>query len=677
MGVLSIEQQMAALYEHCMQLVFFMKYNGPSTYEYVYVNPAALAIFEQSPIGKCVEESSLSKDAVATIVEYYGQAIKENRQIVYRDFYLYADTKHTNETTVWPVFIENEIYLLAISKEMSSHKILEEEQHFLSTLFLKQHNPMLVATSTGQILKVNRVFSEVFAISTKMVGSSLNPRNEQEYYLIKLCYERIQKLCAGSKQESLPMQWLYNDTVMHYTVLFMPIVMNDEVVAVSLEWIEQTDAQHLEDALKETSFLLEGYKQALAAATNFCITNTDGIIEYVSEGYELLSGYSCNELLGQTNAVLNSRQHTTAFYKEMWATIKRGEIWQDEICNRTKRGTYYWAHTTIVPVFDKNHNIKNYVSVCIDITERRALMSSLQSIEKTFKLITENTNDFITITNEDGIILYASPNHEQRLGYEKDKLIGKFYVDILTAESASILEYELRHNVNNEEETNVELEMISQSGKTIWTEAYITGVQDPIREEVYQYVTIAREITERKQKEEELRFLAYHDALTLLPNRRYLTLQSAKLEQEANEYKQSIVAMYIDGDNFKAINDQYGHDIGDDFIREFGRALKRSLRDTDFVCRIGGDEFVVMLTRMSPEQEVCQQQILATVERIQQVLRTGWYIAGTHFAPTSSIGIAVYPQHGDSVELLLEKADEALYLAKNVNGKDSYRFATN
>ena len=676
MGVLSIEQQMAALYEHCTQLVFFMKRTAPFTYEYRYVNPAGVAIFKQSPIGCELGMSGLNHSKSDVIVENYEKAIKENRQIIYRDFYLFADTKHTNETTVWPVFIEQEQYVLAVSKEISSHKVLEEEQHFLSTLFLKQHNPMIVASRTGQVLKINRVFSEVFSVPETIIGTHLKPRNEEERQLIKLCEERLQPLFEGSHQEAVSMNWLYNSRI-NYTILMTPIVMEDEIVAVSLEWIEQNDAQHLEATLKETNFLLEGYKQALAAASNFCITDTEGVIEYVSEGYQQLSGYSCEELLGQTNAVLNSRRHTSEFYEDMWTTIKRGAIWQGEICNRTKRGTYYWAHTTIVPVFDKNAEIKNFVSVCIDVTERRALMSSLQNIEKTFNLITENTNDFITITNEDGIILYASPNHKERLGYDKEKLIGKFYADILTAESSEVLKREIVQTLNNEEEANVELEMVSKSGETLWTEAYITGVQDPVREEVYQYVTIAREITQRKQKEEELRFLAYHDALTLLPNRRYLSLQCEKLEQEAKERQQSIVAMYIDGDNFKAINDVYGHDVGDEFIREFGRALKRSLRDSDFVCRIGGDEFVVLLTHMSLDEVVCEQQILATIERIQQVLRKGWDIAGNHFAPTSSIGIAVYPQHGTSVELLLEKADSALYLAKNVSGKDSYRFASN
>lgn len=676
MSVLSIEAQMTALYEHCDQMVFLMKRREHSVYEYVYVNPAAIELFDETPVGKTLQEVHLSEDTVATVVNYYEQSIAENRQVTYRDFYLFADAKYTNETTVWPVNMLDATYLLAISKEMSTHKVLEEEQHFLSTLFLKQHNPMVVITPEGIVLKANKLFSKVFnAEEADIKGRYLKAQNEHQRIEMARINERIQLLKKGSPKETLRMHWVYEGQEIHYKVVMTPVIMEKNLVAISLEWIEQTDARHLEDTLKEANFLLESYKQALESATNFCITDANGTIEYVSDGYANLSGYKYCELIGQKNSLLNSHQHSEAFFKELWTTIKKGEIWKGEICNRSKRGTHYWVHTTIVPVRDKDCNIKNFVSICIDVTERRALLSSLQSIEKTFKLITENTNDFISITNEDGIILYVSPNHERSLGYEKDQLIGKFYTDLLAPDSASLLQRELREVLTEEQDINIELQMLTKTGETIWIEAYITGVQDPVREEVYQFVTIAREITERKQKEDELRFLAYHDALTMLPNRRYLSLQCADIEQEAMDNNDSIVVMYIDGDNFKLINDQYGHDVGDEFIRQFGLALKASVRDSDFVCRIGGDEFVVVLTHMTLEKTKRQAQILAMINRIQKVLSTGWHINGEHFSPTSSIGIAVYPEDGHTVEELLEKADAALYIAKNVSGKDSYRFA--
>lgn len=676
MSVLSIEAQMTALYEHCDQMVFLMKRREPSIYEYVYVNPAALEIFDMSPIGKTLQEVHLSEATIATVANYYEQSFTENRQVTYRDFYLYADAKYTNETTVWPVNMLDATYLLAISKEMSTHKVLEEEQYFLSTLFLKQHNPMIVITPDGLVLKANKIFSKVFDTEDKIVkGQHLKAYNEHQRIEFRRLTECVQRLKNGNTRETLRMHWVYDGVEIQYKVVAIPIIMEKKLVAISFEWIEQTDAQHLEDTLKETNFLLESYKQALESATNFCITDPKGVIEYVSDGYVQLTGYGPCELIGKTNSLLNSRQHDNAFFKHLWETINRGEIWKGEICNRAKKGNHYWVHTTIVPIRDKDDHIKNFVSICVDITERRALLSSLQSIEKTFKLITENTNDFISITNEDGIILYVSPNHERYLGYSQDQLIGKFYIDILADESSALLRRELRDALTKDQDLNIEVEMKAKNGDTIWAEAYITGVQDPIREEVYQFVSIAREITERKQKEDELRFLAYHDALTMLPNRRYLSLQSANIEEEAEALNQSIVVMYIDGDNFKAINDQYGHDVGDEFIRQFGRALKSSVRDSDFVCRIGGDEFVVVLTRMTRNPITRNIQILNTINRIQKMLSTGWEINGDHFSPTSSIGIATYPEHGRKIEELLEKADAALYLAKNVNGKDSYRFA--
>lgn len=170
--------------------------------------------------------------------------------------------------------------------------------------------------------------------------------------------------------------------------------------------------------------------------------------------------------------------------------------------------------------------------------------------------------------------------------------------------------------------------------------------------------------------------MAYHDSLTLLPNRRYLLMEFTKLVKEAIALNYAITLLYIDGDDFKKVNDDYGHDVGDDFIRNFGLALVASVRDLDIVSRIGGDEFIVVLTNMSKDQYIRKQQVENTIKRIQQTLKDGWTINEQHFSPTSSIGIACFPENGHSIEDLLDKADEALYIAKKTKGKNSYHFSS-
>lgn len=668
-------QQMITLYEHCEDYVFFMKRIAPFSYEYVYINKAAEPLFDEAPIQKELGKTNISQGVVESIRANYEEAYKQNKQVIYRDFYLFGKHNHTNEMTIWPVHHAEDTYLLVMSKSISKRKEIEEEQHFLSALFANQENAMLVVAENRQILKANQQFYTLPEIGKDNVeGQYINVAFSHCKKLYAQIIEKLSKIFDGSQKETLKLTSDFSEE--KYSLIFSPIYLEEKIIAASLEWLPHKNPRYLEETLKKTSYELDGYRQALASATNFCITDTEGVIEFVSDGYEKITGYSNEELIGSTNRILNSRQHPKEFYKELWDTVKSGNLWSGEICNRTKMGTYYWAHTSIVPILNAHNEIENFLSLCIDVTDRHGLVANLRSVEKTFKLITENTNDFITIVNEDGIILYVSPNHEKRLGYREEQLVGRFYTDLLTDQSDAVFQHEFVKVRNRTEDVSLELELQTVTGETLWTDAYITGVQDSDRESIYQFVMIAREITDRKQKEEELRFLAYHDALTLLPNRRFLTLQYSSLERDALQNNNSIVVMYIDGDNFKAINDQFGHDVGDVFIREFGKALKRSVRDSDIVCRIGGDEFVIVLTKMSIDVTVRRNQALSTIQRIQTILRQGWTIDGHHFSPTSSIGISMLPDNGQHVDVLLEKADEALYYAKNEKGKDSYCFST-
>lgn len=674
MGNNAVEvQQLHGLFEYCDDFVFYLE-NVDGQYIYRYVNKATSVVFqEETPIGKALHEVMKKKSSFELIHANYDQAYHGKKQIVYRDFYMFDKTPTTTETTVIPM--PGAKGILAITKQMSTLKVLEEENHFLSDLFAKQKNSLLILDRNHNVLKMNSGFQTFFGKE--------NVQNMEGLYVhdvIRLNQEQKQlinnALIEAQKQKKTQFYFNFavsNNKDVKFLVETRPILLNDVVVGFCIQMDEYTENIELRESLDQTSLVLEAYQSALNEAANFCLTDADGIIEYASPGYLKLSHYeNMNELIGKNNSILNSYQQSPQFYENLWATIKSGKTWRGEICNRSKIGTHFWVDTTIVPIFTAKGEIKSFLSICFDITEKHVMLTNLRNIERTFKLITENTNDYIIITNEDGIVLYVSPNHESQLGYDKDELLGQFYYEVLSEASNMLLRTEINNLVELEGESQIELQLVSKTGKTVWLEAHLTAVEDPTREEVHQFVIIAREITKRKQKEDELRFMAYHDSLTLLPNRRYLNLEFSKLEKQAVDFNYGITILYIDGDNFKRINDVYGHDIGDIFIREFGQSLVKSVRDYDVVARVGGDEFVVMLTHMSLVESIRDKQILTTVERIQNILRQGWMIRGNYFSPTSSIGIASYPNNGAAIDDLMSHADEALYIAKKINGKDSY-----
>ncbi|WP_411748372.1 diguanylate cyclase domain-containing protein, partial [Psychrobacillus psychrotolerans] len=132
--------------------------------------------------------------------------------------------------------------------------------------------------------------------------------------------------------------------------------------------------------------------------------------------------------------------------------------------------------------------------------------------------------------------------------------------------------------------------------------------------------------------------------------------------------------LYIDGDNFKAINDQYGHDVGDQFLTYFAEKLQISLDYKFNVYRIGGDEFVIIVDQINDYVNGRSNGLDKIIQSIQENLRKGWTIDDFYFSPTSSIGVAMFPDDGSSVDELLDNADQALYIAKK-NGKNNYIYS--
>lgn len=500
---------------------------------------------------------------------------------------------------------------------------------------------------------------------------------------VPLIEKNYEEAIANHNQVTYHDFYLENDRIQTNKTVCTPIKYNkDTYLLASTSKIEELKIGTSEgnasntaafNSLKISPSMMKHLFDTFNVAVNICITDTQGVIEYVNASFEQTTEYSASELIGNTNAMLNSRKQSRAFYKELWSQISSGFIWRGEMCNRTKYGRNYWLDTTIVPITDEQGEIKHYLGISFDVSNKKMQMTKLKNTEKLFQLITEHTKDFIVITSDEGIIQYVSPNHEAKLGYGKDELIGKFYMDLLSKDSAEKMQKELAQH-GEFDSIKLELEICSKDRRTFWTEAQLTKVRDSKRKGIYQTVLVAREVTERKEMEEQLRYLAYHDALTKLPNRRYLIEKVTEYIRIADSSGSSLALLFIDGDNFKEINDTYGHEIGDEFIKSFGEALSSSVRNSDLVARIGGDEFIIVLTDLSIDEMKRKEQIGQTIRRIQDILHTGWMIGPHTFSPTSSIGVACYPEHGSTVAMLLDQADQALYYAKRVAGKDSYHY---
>jgi diguanylate cyclase (GGDEF)-like protein/PAS domain S-box-containing protein len=165
--------------------------------------------------------------------------------------------------------------------------------------------------------------------------------------------------------------------------------------------------------------------------------------------------------------------------------------------------------------------------------------------------------------------------------------------------------------------------------------------------------------TKRKKAEEKLTFLAFHDSLTGLPNRRKLDHELLKTLSEAKEQKKKVGVLFLDLDRFKYINDSLGHKMGDKVLQVIADRLKESLRKDDIISRQGGDEFVILLKNLSTKEDIEE-----TAERINEMIADPIRLLGNEFVLSASIGMSIFPDHGYEAEGLIQKADQAMYLAK-------------
>lgn len=334
-----------------------------------------------------------------------------------------------------------------------------------------------------------------------------------------------------------------------------------------------------------------------------------------------------------------------------------------------KNGSTVWIRCRGLAIRDQNGKPIRMLGAHTDITDLKEAEKKYSRLMKEYEKVFNGTQDamFLIKVTLNGEFRYIRNNlsHQNKTGITLEQLRNSSPQELLGEETGDIVASNYQKCVDSKHSMTYEEELWLPAGQRVW----LTTLTPIIEEGICSYIVgSAEDITERKKLELELEKYANYDKLTGLPNRRlfFERLELTILENERD--KAEFAVLFIDLDGFKNINDNYGHEAGDEVLITVGNRLLQCVRKSDTVARMGGDEYTVILKNVEDKEDIKN-----LVEKIHKSLQEVMQIDGVECFVNSSIGVALYPENGYDSETLLRNADSLMYEIKR-NGKGGYKF---
>ncbi|WP_374519772.1 sensor domain-containing phosphodiesterase [Undibacterium squillarum] len=358
------------------------------------------------------------------------------------------------------------------------------------------------------------------------------------------------------------------------------------------------------------------------------------------------------------------------FWRDYWPLAQRAGLrscWSEPIISTSGKiyGAFaiYHADPRAPSAFD------------LQLLEMAAGLAALaiehrQSLDAQHKLsqAVEQSSNAILITDSDIQIEYANASYLQNTGRRLQDIIGSRPSILSSGKTPPATYQEMWDQLRKGESWKGELINRYTDGTEHVDLTHISPIRDA-KGHVTHFLAIQEDITDKKRNDERIRYLAHFDLLTGLPNRSLLEERARAAISHAERNQRRLALLFLDLDHFKDVNDTLGHSIGDSLLVEVASRLRQNLREEDVLSRLGGDEFIVMLT------DVDEKSTERIAQKLISLVSTSFAIGGYELNVTPSIGIAVYPEDGADLETLLRNADAAMYRSKT-QGRNTFSFFT-
>ena len=316
----------------------------------------------------------------------------------------------------------------------------------------------------------------------------------------------------------------------------------------------------------------------------------------------------------------------------------------------------------LIPHFDEQAQMLGAFVLITDITRHQLAEQAIRDSEERMRKFAAATNEGIFF-HKNGILTDVNEALLVIMGYTREAMIGHNVLEFVPARwCQTVTDY-----ISAGREDPIEAEVVHGNGHNIAVEVVGNTVQE--KGETYRF-GVLRDITARKHAEARIQYMAHHDMLTGLPNRAYLTERLTTILALARRHGTLVAIMFIDLDNFKAVNDSLGHHVGDALLKEVAERIKAVLREADMVSRLGGDEFLVILADFAAPEDAAN-----VADKLLQIISAPIALEGRQLCANASIGISVFPRDGDNADDLIRRADAAMYSVKD-HGRGHSRFYT-
>ena len=420
-------------------------------------------------------------------------------------------------------------------------------------------------------------------------------------------------------------------------------------------------AAQLNTSLAESEGRYRSLHQTMAGG--LLLQGADGVIVDANKAAEEMLGATVAEMRGHPSGEFWRvfREDGTEVPRDERPAVRalltgrpvRGAVLQIE----RRNGERVWVRADAVPVDSPDGSAPLVVSTIMDITAERRAEDALRESERRFRTIFDHAAIGILRLDLRARIREVNPALLRMVGRPAEELLGRDIGELMLAEDRQPKLYSqlARGEI---ESFQAEMRMRSGQGALVWTNATASLVRDAENRPAF-VVAMVEDISTRKAQEAALAHQALHDSLTDLPNRVLLHDRLHQAIRFAIRNRRRAALLLMDLDGFKEINDTFGHHAGDALLRQVSRRLREVLRASDTVARLGGDEFAIVLPNLQDAGATAQ-----TARKILAALENPFTIEGERLNISASIGIAIYPDHGEDAETLLRRGDVAMYVAK-------------